>query len=1305
MSKNIKISATVVPNPYKSNPKNNEYHFSVFFSPRLPETGFLYDYYEITNWDKFLKTFVEQSGFYLQLSTEHKVNNNEVPIHTGILCHQITFNNGHEVFSNAKRQLGDAHDFELGGKIWKSIFKDDTPVEGWYYDVPMEIKNIAAYQTIVTKEIVEEVIKDAPNKDTKSLNDLKRAVGEMNGVLFLGEAHDEKSATILTTLTPKSQREIINKSKIKDYTNYIDIKNYKTKKTAKPPNKVNQEFHKKFSILSHYPDLLRATGWILDFRFDLNSIAKQIIQDANVCRLQISYNEANSNDFLTLGNELDFICPWTAYNNQKENTLFSIRRKPGNDTYFQIEKGFTNTIRNRPLRNPVILAQAEDSKRQIMDIVSTLLPPDTEVKSNDVDNNLNIQISKLINENLDNFKSKISTGIGIVIDNNPSGLTGYRTKTNQDPIKDNPQIIWGEELDVGYRIDVANRDGDVWYSLCKRIADYYIDIDKENNTNKTLLLNQYSDEPWVAESAQLGASGSGYIHEEICRWNNWSLTCPHTGKDPELNTDNNSNPDIEFNDLEVSNIKPDGKLLPLRFSKGYKFRLRIVDICGNSAFITDPMPENKVGLEIDDLVSVGTNLEPVFGLDGKKFDLSIEQYIRLEDIHPPELFFADDRFKEEKFYEEDISGQLKPHTQKVINKKYPGEDLYTMVIKSYDEEYKKDHSVEDVKESIRIIAPPRVTPHFAEVQGAFDEKIANNDFKAIYDLCKGKPKDFYDWTLWDRMSHLSTWNTNNDDEPIGNLSSKIDYVTDKDVNSIKIICAGAKPISINYLSKSIFNRSFKRIILKEFSDPSNALVFPVPQGEIKECILQCKDEVNNIDGNIKKLTMLHAVQKPIDLKNEFQNFLNASDKKNILIRVKESSKAKFNETLFKNIKPPFFPSLQSGEFRLIASFKELVFDKTSPIGYSWKNVNEKEIVYSQLIKSFSNFQKDDDLNNNKKGFLMNLQDDRNSFDAIFIQNEINKGFELNFPDTKYREVDYEIKAFSKFRDFFTDVANEDDFAVSYKAPLTVKNSSKPKAPKINKIIPVFSWTEKEDTVTRFHNKFRIYFDDDEWYTTGAKEGISVIIMENESTNPHDNNIEPEYSKIFSQLGTDPIQYNDSIPALIKKQFKGDNTSYIKGRDLIYMDIQMPFAIGQDSLDANILGVDSTKNSLIQDQQANQNLQKFGYVTYPVFFDSILNPKDTQAIEKFYADIEFDTSETDRHYFPFIKFALCRYQENSLTGVDFDYRFSNVVMTPQAQIIPARKIHKKELNKKISEFKDRFKQGWKSIKLASPFFRI
>ena len=1301
MSKNIKVLATVVPNPYKSNPKKNEYHFSVFFSPRLPETGFLYDYYEIANWDKFLKTFVEQSSFYLQLSTGLKVKNNEVPIHTGILCNQITFNNGHEVFLNAKRQLGDLHDFELGGKIWKSIFKDDTPVEGWYYDVPMEIKNIARILDVQPPppkqaEFVNEndkKIYDTIYPEIQSMMAAAMIVNPLNtSAAVNGVIHklDEKG---ITDAGAKSV--VTNSVKVKSYKDYLDIKNYKRIKSTKLPE--NQEFHKKFSILSHYPDLLRATGWILDFCFELDSTTNKDIRDSNVCRLQITYDETNTIDeeHPKLGDEIEFICPWTTYNNNEEyNTLFSIRYKTENETYFQVKKGFINTIRNVKLYNPIITAQSEDTKRQIMDIISTLLPSDTEIKSNKIDDKLNIQINKLINDNKENFNSKISTGIGIVIDNNPAGLTGNRTKTNQDALKDNPQTIWGEDLDVGYRIDVANYNKNNWHSLCKRKADYYIDIDSKENNKKTLLLKEYSDEPWVAESAQLGASGAGYIHEEICRWNNWSLTCPHTGKDPEFSQDENTDKNNEYNDLEISNLKPDSKLFPLRFNKAYKFRLRIVDICGNSASLSDIAPRDNYYTEFFG------SYENI----GERFYLISPEYKRLEDIHPPELFFAEDRFKEEEYYEEDIAGQLKPHTRKVLNDKYPGEDLYTMVIKSYDPEYKKDHNVEDVKESTRIIAPPRVTPHFAEVQGAFDEKISKKEFGEIYDLCKGKPKEFYDWTFWDRVKHSSTWNTNNDDEPIGNWSSKIDYVTDKDVNSIKIFCANAKPISINYLSKSIFNRSFKRIILKEFSEPSNALIFAVPQGQIKEYTLQCKDEVNNISGNVRKLTMLHAIQKPIDPNKELKNFLNASDKKKIILtREKESSKVKFNEPLFKDIKPLCFPSLQSGEFRLIASFKELVFDRTSPIGYSWKNVNEKEIVYSQIIKSFSNFQKDEDLANNKKGFLMNLQDVRNSFDATFIGNEINKGFELNFPDTKYREVDYEIKAFSKFRDFFADVSNEDDFAVSYKAPLTVKNSSKPKAPKINKIIPVFSWTEKDDTVTRIHNKFRIYFDDDEWYTTGAKEGIAVIVMENKSTNPHDNNIEPEYSKIFSQLGTDPIQNNDSIPALLKTQFKGDSMSFIKDRDLIHMDIQMPFAIGPGSLDANLLGVDSTNNSSIKNQPASQNVQKFNYVIYPVFFDNKSNPKDTQAVEKFYADIEFDNSETDRHYFPFIKFALCRYQENSLTGVDFDYRFSNVVMTPQAQIIPTRIIHKKELIKKVSEYKDRFKQGWKSIKLASPFF--
>ncbi len=1307
MSKSVKILATVVPNPYKRKKNSREFHFSVSFSPRLPETGILYDYFEINNWDKFLKMFITRSNFYLQLGLEEKtVIDSTNLIHSGILCSQYTFNVNHEVFRNAKRQFKDTDDFSIGGKIWKSIFKSDTPVEGWYYDVPQEIRNIASYQTIITKESFEEIKSIAPPKDAVVLKEVGKSMHIAASTFAI--ISNKVGDLITNSTSPETQRNFREKRQVlKSYKNYVDIKNYKTNNPKSEIKKENQEFHKKFSILSHYPDILRATGWILDFCFEVDV---KTLRKANICRLQISYDETNSIDDTKpkFGDEIEFICPWTPFNHTREDTLFSLRYKTENDTYFQVKKGFINTIKNSPLRNPTITAQAEDSKRQIMDIISTFLPPDTKVDSNGRNDNLNMQIDKLINDNKEDFKSKISTGIGVIIDNNPAGLGPDEAKTSLAVRRENPQIIWGEDLDVGYRIDVSDRDDDVWYSLCKRKADYYIDIDERSNRKKVLLLKEYSDEPWVAESAQLGASGTGYIHEEICRWNNWSLTCPHTGRDPEFNQDQNLAADKEYNDLEIKNVKPDGKLFPLRFNKGYKFRLRVVDICGNSASVSDLMPDNRVGRAIDHLVEIGTMLETVTRMNGELYYFTSEQFVRFEDIQPPELFFAEDRFKEEEYYEEDTSGFLKPSKRRVLKDKFHGEDLYTLVIRHYDEEYKKHHDVDNVKKSIRIVAPPHVTPHFAEVQGAFDVLLREQDedkrkknVMNIYNLCKGNPKDFYDWTFWDRVKHPSTFDTNDSDEPIDNVNSKIDYITDKDVTSINIV--GNKSIPPLAVDGDIFNRLFYRIILKEEPDSKNKYVVALDKGEVAEFNLQCGSANDNVNLNARKLTMVHAVQRPLlilDGQSVTERNLDIE-----INRIVGASEVSFSRIGIKGQKPFIFPTKHVGEFRLIATCYEIEKDTESPIGYRWKVDENGEKIAVQTVKSYSNFRPHESSGKNQSALLMNLENLEDTFTAEYLR-EI-KNFAHNFPDTRYREVYYELKAISKFRDFFSDIPNEEDFAVTYSATAKVQNSAKPKAPKINKIVPVFTWSESKEFVTRLHDKFRVYFDDDEWYTTGTGEGIAVIIMKNDSEKPEDNSIEEKSSAIFSQIGADPIQKNDSIPGLKTYQFNKDSVTrnesqnngyHVNSKERIDYSIQANDTIKNEGLRADILNLkdsDSSMNNALVDsvtagpkiereKETNKISESFNYIVYPVFFDCKKHSSDSDASERFYIDIDFDSSGTDSFYFPFIKFALCRYQENSITT---DYRFSNVVMTTQMQIIPKRTVNRTMTKKILDQFKD------------------
>lgn len=1309
MSKNIKILATVVPNPYKSKLADKEWHFSVFFSPRLPETGYLYDYYEINNWDKLLRMFVEQSKFYLQLSTEDKVIKDEIPLHTGILCNQRTFENGHKIFGNAKKQLEGTDEYEIGGKIWKSIFKENTPVEGWYYEVPQEVKNIASFKTIITKEVIEEIRSVAPKRDDKPLNNLMAAFTLDNAAYM----QFDKVAPLVETTSPQTQKKVTEKrSQIKDYKDYVDIKKFKTQKSVNEIKKENQEFHKKFAALSHYPDLLRATGWILDFsfKFDLNSLP-----NADLCRLQIRYDETDTIEEkeFKLGGEIEFICPWTTFNKEVEK-LFSLRYKNRNGTYFKVTDGFINTIKN--YESPSIFAQIEDKKRQIMDIISSLMPPSSEIDYIK-DDKLNLQINKLIDNNSENFKSKISTGIGLLIDNNPSGITGTNTKANQDAIKENPQIIWGEDLDVGYRIDVSYTENESWYSLCNRKADYYIDVDQERNKKKILLLKGYSDEPWVAESAQLGATGTGYIHEEIVRWNNWSLTCPHTGIDPEFMENPFINLDNEYNDLEVLNIEPDGKLLPLRFNKSYKFRLRIVDICGNSASVADKTPVTLA----------------YFGSGGEVYSLRTEFYKRLEEIYPPDLFFAEEKFENVDFYEENISkpGTLEKETRRVLKEKYHGEELSTMVIKSYDDDEKS------IKECIRIFAPPQVTPHFSELQGAFDDLLKQNDevkrkdnIRIIYNLCKGKPQEYYDWTFWDRVHHFSTWNTNDQDEPIGNLNSKIDYLTDKDVNSIHIFGIPISSTKTFEVKDNIFDRFFNRIILRETADSNNKNIIPLKKGKISECKLQCSTGDQGVVCKERVLTLVHAVQRPIDGEKKLEKFINENGTLGkIFIKERENLWFKFNLDYFTNTPDIYFPNDQVGEFRIVISYRELEMDKTSKIGYKWKtekgigifNIfqNDEQEVFTQIVKSFSNYKRIDGGELRKsKSSLQSLEVDSNLFTSL-IKNNSFDGFKHNFPDTKYRDVKYELKAYSKFRDFFIDIKNEDDFAITYTAKnVIVPNSSKPKAPKINKIIPVFTWIDSDDTITRLHNKFRVYFDDEEWYITGAKEGIAVIVMENDSLDPKDNSVEEQFNNIFSQIGMDPIQKDDSIPSLKTSYFNAD--SLIKNEIQYYKreikvdsqndyNIQSRDTILNDAISVKNLmklPMDSSKIAEPADSVRPASLPNFNFIVYPVFFDCKKNNDDTEAKEKFYVNIEFDSTKTDSYYFPFMHFALSRYQENSIRDEKehtFDYRFSNVVMTPQMQVIPMRQIKKEDLKKEIALNKNYFKNGLNCLELKTQFF--
>ncbi|MFE5894741.1 hypothetical protein ACFQ6E_38190 [Streptomyces sp. NPDC056462] len=147
----------------------------------------------------------------------------------------------------------------------------------------------------------------------------------------------------------------------------------------------------------------------------------------------------------------------------------------------------------------------------------------------------------------------------------------------------------GGDLVRGYRVDVLHVESAQWYSLHARAGRYELPSGKGLNAKDegTLIA--------TPTSAADGSSGDLFHQETMFQWMGWSLAVrrPGTALSPQELIDPNPASrtapayplDIRFDVLPRS-------LPRLRFGSHYAFRLRAVDIAGNSVRLTTASAEN-----------------------------------------------------------------------------------------------------------------------------------------------------------------------------------------------------------------------------------------------------------------------------------------------------------------------------------------------------------------------------------------------------------------------------------------------------------------------------------------------------------------------------------------------------------------------------------------------------------------------------------------------------------------------------------------------------------------------------------------
>lgn len=179
---------------------------------------------------------------------------------------------------------------------------------------------------------------------------------------------------------------------------------------------------------------------------------------------------------------------------------------------------------------------------------------------------------------------------------------------NKTAIENNqPPLFYAEDLLRGYRVDVKDTSDGSWKSLCERVGKYNIG----NNSFELIdegYLKSASMSREVADSNTNISDQDTYLHEAVFTWFGWSLVADKPGKTITQNTydssgnplktpreevrhTDESKPETEFGIITKFKPKP-GSLPKLRFGNTYRFRIRTVDLAGNSLASTTQNDSN-----------------------------------------------------------------------------------------------------------------------------------------------------------------------------------------------------------------------------------------------------------------------------------------------------------------------------------------------------------------------------------------------------------------------------------------------------------------------------------------------------------------------------------------------------------------------------------------------------------------------------------------------------------------------------------------------------------------------------------------
>jgi hypothetical protein len=1329
MGNSIKMIASIIPILSKNMEDNDRWHFYLRLSPRLATGSQVSDHYVIQNWHLFAHLFTQEGHqvSIFNIDNRHPIPIDATPLNDGLGYHYyrnewLSVRSENDDFNAAVEKLRTQSDFpskdpgkskdlersDRRRRLWKTMINGDTRVDPWLLD-PLPYKltdkfNGREVKARMAKRIDDYVVQLLTQEDPTGSRSPLPGFDRVSLAAHLQSLKQYDPETLITDLILRdASLQDIRYSLLQDLSEMVatwkkELKalngNFDLDEVETSNQNETCEFHKKMSAYSHYPFLLKQTGWVFEYSISLDEIrtsrpgqdGKFFIQFYPIWA-QNSFNIDKIDQFASSSatdgkptydevamffNEIEFVYPLTfivqVRGDQPEERFYDAgdmedlsRMLPKID-YLSLHLGFLTV--NDPLFTfiPSII-----EKNQMLQRIDDYLRQDysfnNSAKTDSAANlkkradasqpllgkvdqqftSLNHEHDQLVSQSGSGGQNSqyISSGISLSVKNlgtavrtavetNPAvkistDLAGDPTFRDILPKLEGTAIIFKHHLHWGYRIDVVTATSGKVHSLSEREVLY--SFKDEDGTEHTIV---DIDEGWMGESTQVSAQSGGsdkvLIDEELARWNDWSLVTKHLfSAVDDYSKDSN---DDYCSTLEICTFPFHRSLPRLRFGETYQFMIRTSDICGDSRSLNDA----QANTHKENLVT-----KPL-------------GYQRTEPINAPVLYLSEPLRTGSLFDDKSDSSE-----------KHWGEDIATLVIRSYVDQRGITYNGQS---TTRWLGPPKEDFHFVKKHGVLEPFIIQQQQRFEQGTKPLVSEESRQLIELSRQVYIKDKGAGKPDAVIAD-KQPVNYLFDPLVDTFIVIIDRkvVYPETAAFIRKSNLSATSEHGYWKDLDyfairlEPYNKdlaeysveadldqLTIRLAPGLLKTVSLKCKnfDTLTTLhteghpvkrdaqslfyykkaQHNTTSVQLIHAVQKPCML-GESPTATPLEYWGSIVTEMRKPGDSSFSI----HFSFDKFPCLTAESYLLHICYMELTCDRTLRTENGRRLDKVEKIVRTGFMPADPNSQY------------------KIRFDDLTHP----------FPDAKYREATYRIEAVSKFKKYFPPAPAASDlfsvFGMSAESA-RVKCSMQPPPLKVARVVPLLDWQEEPITtgkrVTSACRTIRVYFEGD-WWLTGDEEKVALFFTDSDKYNS--SNIEKYFEPVVSQLGADAAGGKQPFKDAAKLNVVLNSTT-ISGGTVIDNDPDMRYLDYEGK---------TTHSGQVVPLKA-------------LAFDIQYSPPDeNQGLGSYYIDICID-SKIYEDYFPFARFALARFQPESIGKyADLDYRFSKVVITDFVQLLPFRQL--------------------------------